>query len=113
MTIDDALDRITEDTKFETIRVEEPDLFEWKPLPLLQFIMPTFGKKTIMRENRSLNLDKEPNEDLTLRNFFFSSKEEKPETEKTLEKLKKRKCHLKLQTLRAQIQQRKKKSFLN
>ena len=69
MTIDDALDRITEDTKFETIRVEEPDLFEWKPLPLLQFIMPTFGKKTIMRENKSLNLDKEPNEELTLRNF--------------------------------------------
>ena len=96
MTIDDALDRITEDTKFETIRVEEPDLFEWKPLPLLQFIMPTFGKKTIMRENKSLNLDKEPNEELTLRNFFFSSQEEKADTEKTLEKLKKRKCHLKL-----------------
>ena len=35
MTFDDALDRITEDRRFETIRVEEPDLFEWKPLPLL------------------------------------------------------------------------------
>ena len=35
MTLEDALDRIVEDRKFETIRVEEPDLFEWKPLPLL------------------------------------------------------------------------------
>jgi len=35
LTIDDALGCIVEDRKYETIRVEEPDLFEWKPLPLL------------------------------------------------------------------------------
>ena len=58
LTLDDALDCIVEDRKYETIRVEEPDLFEWKPLPLLQFIMPTFGKKTIIRYNKSLGLDK-------------------------------------------------------
>ena len=113
MTLEDALDRITEDKRFETIRLEEPDLFEWKPLPLLQFIMPTLGKKTIIRENKSLNLDKVPNESLTLKNFLFSPKEEREDTAIKLNKLKKRKCHIKIQTLRAQIQQRKKKSFLN
>jgi len=35
LTIDDAIDCIVEDRKYETIRVEEPDLFDWKPLPLL------------------------------------------------------------------------------
>ena len=35
LTFDDAMDFIEEDTKYETIRVEEPDLFEYKPLPLL------------------------------------------------------------------------------
>ena len=72
MTFDDALDCIEDDTQYETIRVEEPDLFDWKPLPLLQFIMPTFGKKTIMRENRALGLDKKRNEDFSLNNFLFS-----------------------------------------
>lgn len=35
MTLDDAYSCINEDTKYETIRVEEPDLFQFKPLPLL------------------------------------------------------------------------------
>ena len=99
MTFDDALDRITEDKKYETIRVEEPDLFEWKPLPLLQFIMPTFGKKTIIRENRSLNLDKAMNEEFTLRKFLFSAKDEKEDTDTKLALLKKRKCDLKKKSL--------------
>ena len=103
MTLEDALDRITEDKRFETIRVEEPDLFDWKPLPLIQFIMPTLGKKTIIRENKSLNLDKAPNEELTLNNFLFSAKDEREYTEKQLGKLKKRKCHLKMATIRSQI----------
>ena len=87
MTIDDALDRITEDRKYETIRVEEPDLFEWKPLPLLQFIMPTFGKKTIIRKHRSLNLDKERNPSFTLKSCYFSNMAEKEDDERKLEKL--------------------------
>jgi hypothetical protein len=56
--MEQAFGCIKEDTKFETIRVEEPDLFGYHPLPLLQFIMPSFGKKTLIRENKSLNLDK-------------------------------------------------------
>ena len=72
MTLDDALDCIVEDRKYETIRVEEPDLFSWKPLPLLQFIMPTFGKKTIIRFNKSLNLDKRRDEEFSLTQHYYS-----------------------------------------
>ena len=35
MTLEDAFNCITEDSKFDTIRVEEPDLFAYRPLPLL------------------------------------------------------------------------------
>ena len=35
MTLEDAYNCITEDQKYDTIRVEEPDLFAFKPLPLL------------------------------------------------------------------------------
>ena len=99
MTFDDALDCIEDDNSYETIRVEEPDLFEWKPLPLLQFIMPTFGKKTIIRENRTLGLDKKRNEDFSLNDFLFS---DDPEfTTRKMNILQKRKCHLKISRLRA------------
>ena len=70
MTVDDAYNCITEDSKFDTIRVEEPDLFTYKPLPLLQFIMPTFGKKTLIRENKTIGLDKVPLPDLSLNSFL-------------------------------------------
>lgn len=49
--------------------------------------MPTFGKKTIIRENRSLNLDKVPNDDFTLRDYLFSAKDEKQDTDTKLEML--------------------------
>ena len=58
MSLEDVYNCISEDSKYDTIRVEEPDLFTYKPLPLIQFIMPTFGKKTLIRENKSLGLDK-------------------------------------------------------
>lgn len=70
MTIEDAYNCIHEDQKYDTIRVEEPDLFSYKPMPLLQFIMPTFGKKTLIRENRNLGLDKVPMPELSLNQFF-------------------------------------------
>ena len=66
MTLEDAYSCISEDTKFDTIRVEEPDLFQFKPLPLLQFIMPSFGKKTLIRENSTLGLDRVPMPDMSL-----------------------------------------------
>jgi hypothetical protein len=56
--------------------VEEPDLFKYQPLPLLQFCMPSSGKKTIIRENKSLGLDKEENKEknkqFTLNKYFFT-----------------------------------------
>lgn len=35
MSFDDASDRIKEDDQYETIRVEEPDLFKYHQYPLL------------------------------------------------------------------------------
>lgn len=99
LTLDDALDCIVEDRKYETIRVEEPDLFEWKPLPLLQFIMPTFGKKTIIRYNKSLGLDKRANEDFTLNDHLYTDDEET--TNRMLKTLRKRNYNLKMSNLKA------------
>lgn len=94
LTIDDALDCIVEDRKYETIRVEEPDLFEWKPLPLLQFIMPTFGKKTIIRFNKSLQLDRRASEDFTLKKFLYT--DDAATTDHMMAKLRKRNYNLKM-----------------
>ena len=111
LTLDDAIDCIVEDKKYETIRVEEPDLFEWKPLPLLQFIMPTFGKKTIIRYNKSLGLDKRVNEDFTLNKFLYT--DDPKTTNHMMSKLRKRNYNLKMSNLKAQLASRKKKTFLN
>ena len=111
LTLDDALECIVEDRKFETIRVEEPDLFEWKPLPLLQFIMPTFGKKTIIRYNKSLQLDKRADEDFTLKKFLYTN--DSKTTDRMMSKLRKRNYNLKMSNLKAQLANRKKKTFLN
>ena len=111
LTLDDALDCIVEDRKYETIRVEEPDLFEWKPLPLLQFIMPTFGKKTIIRYNKSLGLDKRANEEFTLKDYLYT--DDPKMTNHMLAKLRKRNYNLKMSNLKAQLASRKKKTFLN
>lgn len=35
ITLDDAIASISEDQKYDTIRVEEPDLFKFQPLPIL------------------------------------------------------------------------------
>jgi len=35
ITIEDAISSISEDKKYDTIRVEEPDLFRYQPLPIL------------------------------------------------------------------------------
>ena len=99
LTIDDAIECITEDRKFETIRVEEPDLFEWKPLPLLQFVMPTNGKKTIIRYNKSLGLDKKASEDFTLKDFLYTN--DPKTTNRMMSKLRKRNYNLKMSNLKA------------
>ena len=57
MTLDDAVNCIKEDIEFETIRIEEPDLHKHRTLPVLQFIMPTMSKKSLIRPSKCLNLD--------------------------------------------------------
>jgi hypothetical protein len=98
LSFDDALDCIREDKKYETIRVEEPDLFTYKPLPLLQFIMPTFGRKTIMRHNKTIGLDKGTIEDFSLNKFLFSDNPQL--TDHMMKTLKKRKVFLSLPRLK-------------
>jgi len=73
MTLDDAVGCIREDSTYDTIRVEEPDLFKYQPLPLLQFIMPTFSAKTLIRKNRSLGIDKIPMPDFSLNHSYHSN----------------------------------------
>jgi len=111
MNFEDAISCIREDKKYETIRVEEPDLFKYKPLPLLQFIMPTFGPKTIIKTNKSLGIDKSTNPDFTLKNFYFAEKDKAEFTKHKLDALKKRRCRLNEKQLRETLDQRQKKSF--
>jgi len=113
MNFEDAISCIREDKKYETIRVEEPDLFKYKPLPLLQFIMPTFGPKNIIKTNKSLGIDKSTNPDFTLKNFYFAEKDKAEFTKHKLDALKKRRCRLNEKQLRETLDQRQKKSFLN
>ena len=72
LTYEDALHMIVEDHKYEPIRLEEPDLFDMKSLPILKYAMPTFDKKTELRRTRSLELDKHHNPDFKLKDYLFS-----------------------------------------
>jgi len=72
MTFDDAVDCIREDDEFETIRIEEPDLQVYKPLPLLQFVMPTMSKKSLIRPSKCMNLEAGTRDDFSLKQFFYS-----------------------------------------
>lgn len=70
MTLEDATGCISEDTKYDSIRVAEPDLTVHKPLPILQFCMPTYSGKTLIRKNNTLGLDKYRNEEFSLKKCF-------------------------------------------
>ena len=73
--------------------------------------MPTFSKKTIIRYNKSLGLDKRPNPDFTLKNFLYT--DDPKTTNRMISKLRKRNYNLKMSNLKAQLAHRKKKTFLN
>ena len=105
MTVDEAFALIREDTQYSTIRIQEPDLFAFKSLPLLQFIMPTFGPKTLIRENRNLGLDKAARPEISLKQFWAMSDAET--THNQLDVLQKRNCHFSHAKLRTIFQQRK------
>jgi hypothetical protein len=72
LTLDDALAMISDDTEFETVRVEEPDLFKYQKHPILEFALPSLGKKTLVRKNKSLNMDRYPQKDFTLNKYYFT-----------------------------------------
>lgn len=111
LTLDDAIGCIREDRKYETIRVEEPDLFKYQPLPLLQFVMPSSGKKTIIRENKSLGLDKEPIPSFSLNKYYYTHNP--ADSDRQLKKLKRRMCRFNMTYLKTEMENRKKKTFLN
>lgn len=41
MTLENLVKNIREDDKYDTIRVAEPDLFEYKSFPLVQLTKPS------------------------------------------------------------------------
>jgi len=106
-----VLDCIREDIKYETVRIEEPDLFSYKSLPIIQFAMPTMSKKTIIRKNKNLNLDKGTDENFSLKKFLWSDK--RKFTDHMLTILKKRKVFISKPRLKMILDERKKKSLLN
>lgn len=62
-------------------------------------MIPTFGKKTIIRYNKSLNLDKRADENFTLKKFLYTDNPE--QTDRMLSKLRKRNYNLKMSNLKA------------
>lgn len=111
MSLADAFDCISEDQRYDTIRIEEPDLFQFKPLPLLQFIMPSFGRKTLIRENKNLGLDRAPMPALSLNQFYAMRNPQS--TLHHLKTLQKRNCRFSHQKLRVIFQQRQEKTATN
>lgn len=93
------------------MRIEEPDLFSYKSLPIVQFAMPTMSKKTIIRKNKNLNLDKGTDENFSLKKFLWSDK--RKFTDHMLTILKKRKVFISKPRLKMILDERKKKSLLN
>jgi hypothetical protein len=75
--------------------------------------MPTLGKKSIIRHNTNLGLDKGRVESFSLKKFYFSEEKKQKENERRLSILKKRKVFISLPRLKKQLEERKKKSFLN
>lgn len=73
--------------------------------------MPTFGKKTIIRHNKSIGLDKQQKPEFTLKNFLYTDNPKA--TNHMISKLRKRDYNLKQSNLKAQLASRKKKTFLN
>jgi len=60
--------------------------------------MPTFGKKTIIRYNKTLGLDKRVNDDFTLKDFLYT--DDQKQTNHMLSKLRKRNYNLKMSNLK-------------
>ncbi|CDW82611.1 leucine-rich repeat and iq domain-containing protein 3 [Stylonychia lemnae] len=92
---------IKEDNLFDTIRVAEPDLFEFKQFPLIQFVKPTILSRVRFSKNRQVI-----NEDFTLKSIFFSPIKEI--TDHRWKVLLKRNCTVFKDNIRRVLEQRKK-----
>jgi len=73
--------------------------------------MPSCSKKTIIRENTNLGLDRAEKPDFSLNNFYYSS--DKAKTDASLQTIKRRMCPVKKKEVNNVIDGRKKKTFLN
>lgn len=62
---------IKEDNQFDTVRVAEPDLFEYKNTPLVQFVKPSTASR--IRFNKSIPPERLASQDFTLMDFYFSN----------------------------------------
>jgi hypothetical protein len=87
--------------------VEEPDLFLHKPLPILQFTMPTMSRKTVISRNKYLHLDLDPQPDLALKMYFFS--DNRQFTDHMLTILKKRKVFISKARIKMILEERDRK----
>ena len=101
---------LKEDTKYDTIRVTEPDMFPRKPLPLIQFTKPIYGNFKVQL-NKSLPPDKFADPNFTLRDYIFS--DNKAETDKKLKILQNRSCHFNMPKLAKALEGLKKNPFIN
>ena len=90
LELDQLLECIKEDTEFDTIRVAEPDLFDYKPLPMVQLVKPSTMSK--VRFSNSISKSHSLAPSFTLKDMYFSN--DKYYTDQKLNTLKKRNCYL-------------------
>lgn len=50
MNLEQLVSKIHDTNKYDTIRVTEPDIFDYKWQPIIQFVMPTSLSR--LRENK-------------------------------------------------------------
>jgi hypothetical protein len=91
LSFEDAMECIKEDQVYATIRMQEPDMFDYKPIPLTQFMMPTMCSNTLIAKRRT-NLDTGNSKNFSLMKRLFSDNPEK--TNRMLDILKKRKVYI-------------------
>jgi len=69
-TYEDLMSCLKEDTRYDTIRVTEPDMFPKRSLPIVQFTKPILGNFKI-QYNKSLPPDSFGDPNFTLRDYIF------------------------------------------
>jgi hypothetical protein len=65
---------VKEDDKYETMRVTEPDIFDYKWQPIVQFTKPSALSR--IRENKHMERHCFAREDFSLLNMYYKQPEE-------------------------------------